>query len=72
MTKRGFDGPMLIDQGAADQFLDLLQPEALAEAIMARRQNAAFRMQKGYDHSYYFVSTFMEDHITFHSEALYG
>ena len=72
MKKRGFDGPMLIDQGAADQFLDLLQPEALASAIMERRQNAAFRMQKGYDHSYYFVSTFMEDHMTFHAEALYG
>ncbi|MDZ4134336.1 MAG: S-formylglutathione hydrolase, partial [Paracoccaceae bacterium] len=48
MRKRGFDGPMLIDQGASDQFLDLLKPEALAEAIAARRQNATFRMQKGY------------------------
>lgn len=71
MRKRGFDGPMLIDQGAADQFLDLLKPEALAEAMMARRQNGAFRMQKGYDHSYFFISTFMEDHIGFHAEALY-
>lgn len=72
MKKRGFDGPILIDQGASDQFLDLLKPEALAEAMMARRQNGAFRMQKGYDHSYFFVSTFMEDHIGFHASALYG
>ncbi len=72
MKKRGFDGPILIDQGAADQFLDLLKPEALAEAMAASRQNAMFRMQKGYDHSYYFVSTFMEDHIAFHTEALYA
>jgi S-formylglutathione hydrolase len=72
MKKRGFDGPILIDQGTADQFLDLLKPEALAEAMAAARQNASFRMQKGYDHSYFFVSTFMEDHIAFHAEALYA
>ncbi|MFV0492064.1 MAG: S-formylglutathione hydrolase [Pseudorhodobacter sp.] len=71
MRKRGFDGPILIDQGASDQFLDLLKPEALAEALTAGRQNASFRMQKGYDHSYFFVSTFMEDHIGFHAETFY-
>lgn len=72
MRDKGFDGPMLIDQGASDQFLDLLKPEALTEAIAARRQPATFRMQKGYDHSYFFVSTFMEDHVAFHAEALYA
>jgi len=71
MRKRGFDGPILIDQGASDQFLDLLKPEALAEAMAARRQNGVFRMQKGYDHSYFFVSSFMEDHVGFHAAALY-
>lgn len=71
MKKRGFDGPVLIDQGSSDQFLDLLRPEALAEAGAVARQNLIFRMQKGYDHSYFFVSTFMQDHISFHSEALY-
>ncbi len=71
MRKRGFDGPILIDQGASDQFLDLLRPEALAEAMAARRQGGIFRMQKGYDHSYFFVSTFIEDHIGFHAAALY-
>ncbi|MBY6159246.1 S-formylglutathione hydrolase [Mameliella alba] len=72
MREKGFDGPVLIDQGANDQFLDLLKPECLAEAMAARRQDGAFRMQKGYDHSYFFVSTFMEDHLAFHGEALHG
>ena len=72
MRKRGFDGPMLIDQGTADQFIDLLKPEAMAEAMAARRQGGAFRMQKGYDHSYFFVSTFMEEHIAFHAAALHA
>lgn len=72
MKKRGFDGPLLIDQGASDQFIDLLQPEALIEAIAKRRQPGTFRMQKGYDHSYFFVSTFMEDHVAFHAEALFA
>ena len=71
MRERGFDGPVLIDQGSDDQFLDLLMPEALAEAAAARRQPILNRMQKGYDHSYFFVSSFMEDHVTFHAEALW-
>ena len=72
MRATGFDGPVLVDQGGSDQFLDLLMPEALSQAMAARRQDGVFRMQKGYDHSYFFVSTFMADHIEFHSEALYG
>lgn len=72
MADKGFDGPVLIDQGTDDQFLDLLKPEALAAAIAKRRQNATFRMQPGYDHSYFFISTFMEDHIAFHADALYA
>lgn len=70
LKRRGFDGPILIDQGSSDQFIDLLKPEALAEAIASTRQNATFRMQKGYDHSYFFVSTFMESHIAFHADHL--
>ncbi len=70
MREVGFDGPILVDQGSKDQFLDYLKPEALAEAMATRRQEAAFRMQRGYDHSYFFVSTFMEDHVAFHAEAL--
>lgn len=72
MADGGFDGPILIDQGTDDQFLDLLKPEALAEAIAKARQNATLRMQPGYDHSYFFISTFMEDHIAFHADALYA
>jgi S-formylglutathione hydrolase len=72
MRARGFDGPVLIDQGAQDQFLNLLMPEALAGAMAARRQEGILRMQKGYDHSYFFVSTFIEDHIGFHARALYA
>ena len=72
MRERGFDGPVLVDTGTKDQFIDLLKPEALAEAVNTRRQQAILRLQPGYDHSYFFVSSFMEDHITFHAEALYA
>ncbi|WP_341863076.1 S-formylglutathione hydrolase [Gymnodinialimonas sp. 57CJ19] len=72
MHAAGFDGPMLIDTGTNDQFGDLLKTEALAHAAALRRQEIQLRMQPGYDHSYFFVSSFMEDHITFHAEALYS
>ena len=72
MREKGLDVPVLIDQGGSDQFLDLLRPEALSEAMVARRQEGIFRVQKGYDHSYFFISTFMEDHVAFHAEALYA
>jgi S-formylglutathione hydrolase len=71
MCKVGFDGPVLVDTGTNDQFIDLLRPEKLAEATNAQRQQSFIRLQHGYDHSYFFVSTFMEDHMTFHAEALY-
>jgi len=70
MRDKGHPSPILIDQGASDQFLDLLKPEALSEALAARRQAGEFRMQPGYDHSYFFVASFMEDHIAFHADAL--
>lgn len=72
MRETGFDGPILTDTGTSDQFIDLLMPEKLAEAVAARRQQATLRLQPGYDHSYFFVSTFMEDHVAFHAEALYA
>ncbi|PIE14137.1 MAG: S-formylglutathione hydrolase [Rhodobacterales bacterium] len=72
MREVGFDGPVLVDTGTRDQFIDLLKPEALAEAVNARRQQATLRLQPGYDHSYFFVSSFMEDHVAFHAEALYA
>ena len=72
MAERGYDGALLIDQGSADQFLDLLRPETLAHAMAARRQPGVFRMQPGYDHSYFFISTFMRDHVAHHAEALWA
>ncbi len=69
MQAEGFDGPVLIDQGGADQFLDKLMPEALAGAMAARRQHGTFRIQPGHDHSYFFVASFMADHIAFHADA---
>ena len=71
MEKVGFDGPVLIDTGTKDQFIDFLKPEALFSAIAKRRQEATLRLQPGYDHSYFFVSTFIEDHVAFHADALY-
>lgn len=72
MREHGLPTPLLVDQGTADRFLDLLQPEALATAMTERRQPGVFRMQKGYDHSYFFISSFMPDHIAFHAEALFA
>lgn len=70
MRAKGYPGEVLIDQGTNDQFLNLLKPEALAHAMAERRQPGVFRMQQGYDHSYFFVQTFMGDHIHWHAERL--
>lgn len=60
---------MLVDQGSADSFLqDGLRPWLLADACKAAGVPLALRMQEGYDHSYYFISTFMADHIVWHAE----
>ena len=72
LAKNGYPGHIMIDQGAGDDFLDLLKPEALATVITTRRQPATLRMLEGYDHSYFFVSTFMEDHIEHHASVLYN
>ena len=70
MAEKGHPNSILIDQGDADNFLDLLKPTALTDAISAHGQPATHRMQPGYDHSYYFVQSFMKDHIEFHSKLL--
>ncbi|MHA6262858.1 S-formylglutathione hydrolase [Arenibacterium sp. CAU 1754] len=67
----GWKGDILIDQGSNDQFVDLLKPEALANVMTKRRQPGLVRMQQGYDHSYYFISTFAGDHIAWHAERLH-
>ena len=62
---------LLVDQGAADQFLEgQLRPELLAATCEKAGIPLTLRMQPGYDHSYYFISTFMEDHLRWHAERL--
>lgn len=62
---------ILIDQGSADNFLyDGLMPWLLEEACQRAGQKLTLRMQEGYDHSYYFISSFMEDHLRWHAERL--
>ncbi|WP_293977389.1 S-formylglutathione hydrolase [Sphingomonas sp.] len=62
---------LLVDQGEADVFLEKeLRPELLREACDAAGQKLTLRMQPGYDHSYYFISTFMADHLRWHAERL--
>ncbi|MEC8223408.1 MAG: alpha/beta hydrolase-fold protein, partial [SAR324 cluster bacterium] len=65
--------PMLIDQGSADDFLEReLNFELFEKTCKSRNYPATFRMQEGYDHSYFFISSFIEDHLRFHSENLTG
>jgi S-formylglutathione hydrolase len=62
---------ILIDQGDADSFLEReLQPELLAAACRDAGIKLMLRMHEGYDHSYFFISTFMEDHLRWHAERL--
>ena len=64
--------PMLVDQGDADQFLaGQLQPAVLAEAARQKDWPLTLRIQPGYDHSYYFMASFIEDHLRFHAEHLF-
>jgi S-formylglutathione hydrolase len=62
--------PILIDQGAADQYLDQLQPHLFEQACKAVNQPLTLRFHPGYDHSYYFIATFIEDHIRHHAAIL--
>ena len=62
---------ILVDQGSADNFLDeQLQTHRMAEACNAGGINATIRMQEGYDHSYYFISTLMAEHVDWHTAKL--
>jgi S-formylglutathione hydrolase len=62
---------ILADQGTADAFLEKeLRPDLLASACIKAGIDCALRMREGYDHSYYFISTFMEDHLRWHKERL--
>ncbi|KAA2237472.1 S-formylglutathione hydrolase [Salinarimonas soli] len=62
---------LLVDQGTADSFLESqLKPEWLEEACARAGMPLSLRRQEGYDHSYYFIATFMEDHLRWHAERL--
>ncbi|HUF72285.1 MAG TPA: S-formylglutathione hydrolase [Gammaproteobacteria bacterium] len=61
---------LLVDQGAADPFLEQLRPEELRKACEASGQALDYRERKGYDHGYFFVGTFIGEHLRFHAEAL--
>ena len=63
--------PMLIDQGDRDQFLAVqLRPEVLQVAALAAGLPLTLRTQAGYDHSYYFIASFIDDHLRHHAQAL--
>ena len=63
--------PLLIDQGESDDFLEgQLKPETLKRAAEAAGHPINLRLQPGYDHSYYFIATFFEDHLRHHAQAL--
>ena len=71
MRKRAYPGPILVDQGLDDQFLtEQLHPEALEQAAAASGQELTLRRQPGYDHSYWFIQSFMEDHVAHHARQL--
>jgi S-formylglutathione hydrolase len=71
VAERQVDFPILIDQGATDQFLaDQLMPEKFVAACDRAGQALDFRMQEGYDHSYYFIASFIGDHLRYHAELL--
>jgi S-formylglutathione hydrolase len=66
-----FPGPVLVDQGDADKFLaDQLRPEALAQVCADTHQALSLRIQRGHDHSYFFIASFIGDHIAHHSQQL--
>lgn len=63
--------PLLVDQGDADNFLaEQLKPEALQAAASAAGHPLTLRRQPGYDHSYYFIASFIDDHLKHHAQAL--
>lgn len=71
MRDRAYPGPILVDQGTADPFLEKqLRPEALEAAARDAGQPLSLRRQSGYDHSYWFIQTFIADHLAHHARIL--
>jgi S-formylglutathione hydrolase len=73
VARQRFPGTILIDQGEADKFLTVqLQPQLFAAACRDCGQPLNLRMQAGYDHSYFFISSFIDDHLRHHAAALHA
>ena len=71
IRKQGWQKDILIDQGEEDEFLaDQLKPESFAKACDEKNVSLTLRMQPGFDHSYFFIATFIQDHIDWHSQRL--
>ncbi|HEX7374836.1 MAG TPA: S-formylglutathione hydrolase [Steroidobacteraceae bacterium] len=71
VAERSLNGPILVDQGTADKFLaEQLHPDVFAAACRRSGQALELRMHDGYDHGYYFISTFMADHLAWHARQL--
>ena len=68
--KGGIFEEILIDQGLDDQFYDQLNPEKFKQACLDAGQHLTLRFHKGYDHGYYFIQSFMDDHLQFHAIQL--
>ena len=68
---QGWQKDILIDQGEEDEFLtDQLKPDSFAKACQDNNVSLTLRMQPGFDHSYFFIATFIQDHIDWHSQRL--
>jgi len=73
VARARFPGEILIDQGLADKFLaQELRPELFEEACRKSNQKLLLRRHEGYDHSYYFIASFVDDHLRHHARALLG
>jgi S-formylglutathione hydrolase len=71
IAERGYAGEILVDQGLADQFLAVqLQPERLALVCEAKGVALTLRQHAGYDHAYWFVQSFIPDHLAWHAARL--
>tara|TARA_A100001037_G_scaffold125611_1_gene113869 strand:- start:178 stop:924 length:747 start_codon:yes stop_codon:yes gene_type:complete len=68
LNEQGYKGKILIDQGTKDDFLKNLMPEALEKIFNNRNKGDQLRYQKDYDHSYFFVSSFLKDHVLWHKD----
>ena len=73
MARRAFPGRILVDQGSSDPFLrEQLLPEAFEDAARSVGQDLELRRHPGYDHGYFFIASFVEDHLRHHAAALHA